>query len=116
MRADNRDTTLQRFRKYSSSIEVEPAGFREEKRRRTWAFSAVPTRFARDRVFVRRFSWEISAGSPELFREHVDGPSELLVVCDELVDLLYRVHHRGVVFVVEQLTDIRVGEISQMFA
>ena len=41
MRAENRDTTLQRFRKYSSSIEVGTAGFREEKRRRTGAFSAV---------------------------------------------------------------------------
>jgi hypothetical protein len=62
MRAENRDTTLQRFRKYSSSIEVETAGFHEEKRRRTGAFSAVSTTAEEEKTLFRSFSWDLSAG------------------------------------------------------
>jgi hypothetical protein len=56
MRAEKRDTTLQRFRKYSSSSAREPAGFDEENRRRNQPFSAVFGARHRRGVFVRSFS------------------------------------------------------------
>ena len=37
----------------------------------------------------------------ELFREGIDGPGKLHICVEHLLDLLHRVHDRGVVFVGE---------------
>src|SRR4029077_6335516 len=58
------------------------------------------------RSTVRFFSPSFTAALPELFHEHLDRPRDLLVVLDQLVDLLHRVHHRGVMLVVEHLSDL----------
>jgi hypothetical protein len=65
MRAEKLGITLQRFRKYSSSIGFKTAGFDAEKRRRKIAFSAVVDVKSFEVVFLRSFSMDVSAGAVE---------------------------------------------------
>jgi hypothetical protein len=65
MRAEKLGITLQRFRKYSSSLGFKTAGFDAEKRRRKLGFSAVIGRKWFEVVFLRRFSMDVSAGAVE---------------------------------------------------
>ena len=66
MRAEKLGIALHRFRKYSSSFRSETAGFVAEKRRRFPPFSAVVERRASEAFFVRRISWDVSAGAVDL--------------------------------------------------
>src|SRR6185369_13865914 len=109
-------STLQRFRKYSSSVRRATAGFVAEKHRKTSAFSAVCDPLTIERFFIRSFSGVLSTALPELLREHVDRARELLIVLHQLIDLFDRVHDRRVVLVVEQLSDLGVREIGQVLA
>src|ERR1044072_874823 len=88
-----RSDKLQRFRKYSSSVRVETAGFGAEKHRKSSAFSAISDRSAVVPFFIRSFSSGLSSGLPELLRQHVDRARELGIVLHPLIDLVDRIHH-----------------------
>jgi hypothetical protein len=64
-RAENRPVLLQRFRKYSSSLPVQPAGFAAEKHRIPAGFSAAPGGVDARFDFIRSFSMELSARAVE---------------------------------------------------
>src|ERR1700720_3828998 len=52
----------------------------------------------------------------QLLFERLNSAVEIGVCCSGLIDLLYRVHHRGVVLVVEELADLGVREGRQLLA
>src|SRR5213075_342625 len=109
-----RSDTLQRFRKYSSSARLEVVGFGAEKHRKSSVFSAISDRVEVTSFFIRSFSVWLSAGLPELLREHVDRARELRIVLHQLIDLVDRVHHGRVMLVVEQLSDLGIRKIGEV--
>src|SRR4029077_16282420 len=123
MRAEKLGIPLQRFRKYSSSFPPETVGFHAENRWRFRPFSAGERGWIAEGRFVHRISADLSAEAaergcalarpvcsevstlPELLHERFNDARKLRVILDLLVDLFDRVHHGGVVLVVEDAAD-----------
>src|SRR5436189_5670286 len=64
--------------------------------------------------FSTAFHWTVPQPlrkSSELLLQHLDRAPELLIVVEQLVDLFDRVHHRRVMLVVEELSDLGIREI-----